>query len=83
MATKGRGMQQFIRVRHLRTHEPICEICGYRGLVIVHHKIPISKGGTNDESNLIVLCEKCHADAHGEKKKKYLDPNCANWNGSN
>jgi len=27
----------------------------------IHHKIPISKGGTNNKDNLMALCKKCHA----------------------
>jgi 5-methylcytosine-specific restriction endonuclease McrA len=26
----------------------------------IHHKIPISKGGTNERMNLMALCKKCH-----------------------
>lgn len=30
----------------------------------IHHKIPVSKGGSNEKSNLIVLCHKCHRKQH-------------------
>ena len=26
----------------------------------VHHIVPLSKGGVNDENNYIILCRKCH-----------------------
>lgn len=29
-----------------------------------HHIIPVSRGGTNDEDNLILLCPNCHKKAH-------------------
>jgi HNH endonuclease len=42
-----------------------CCVCHrYKGLKIeVHHIIPISNGGTNNEENAISLCFDCHADA--------------------
>lgn len=30
----------------------------------VHHLRPLSAGGTNDQSNLVVLCAECHGRAH-------------------
>lgn len=30
----------------------------------MHHIIPVSEGGTNDESNLVLLCPNCHKLAH-------------------
>lgn len=30
----------------------------------VHHIIPIEEGGTDDPSNLQLLCHECHADIH-------------------
>jgi len=30
----------------------------------VHHVLPISQGGTNDDSNLATLCSRCHKAAH-------------------
>jgi 5-methylcytosine-specific restriction endonuclease McrA len=80
---KRRSMQQFIRERHLKTHAKKCEVCGFTGFVVVHHKVPISEGGGNEESNLIVLCEVCHNLAHGKKTKNYLDPTRKYWKLSN
>lgn len=51
-----------------------CRRCGFkkyrdrptdkRRTFHVHHKIPISKGGTHKISNLKLLCRKCHQKAH-------------------
>ena len=30
----------------------------------IHHKIPICYGGTNKQSNLVLLCKKCHDESH-------------------
>ncbi|MFC1595593.1 HNH endonuclease [Gemmatimonadota bacterium] len=46
----------------------ICQECGLEepDIMNVHHIIPISEGGTNNASNLIVLCPNCHTRAHKE-----------------
>ena len=45
-----------------------CQCCGKKHTRLeVHHIIYRSKGGTNDERNLITLCEKCHSDVHDGK----------------
>jgi len=47
-----------------------CVNCGQTGTELhVHHIIPRSEGGTNDLSNLVTLCAKCHSiqDAKGHK----------------
>lgn len=42
-----------------------CTQCGYTGPGIDrHHIIPLSRGGRNVLSNLISLCETCHAKRH-------------------
>ena len=41
-----------------------CEICGARTNLVVHHKIPRSKGGSDDKENLQVLCRNCHLHVH-------------------
>lgn len=37
----------------------------------VHHKVPLSRGGSNRRDNLELLCEKCHSDEHGGKIFRY------------
>jgi hypothetical protein len=40
-----------------------CQACGAvlkPSLAEIHHSLPISKGGTNELSNLITLCRNCH-----------------------
>lgn len=37
-----------------------CGKCGSTENLELHHMIPMSLGGTNDENNLIWLCNKCH-----------------------
>jgi 5-methylcytosine-specific restriction endonuclease McrA len=47
-----------------------CELCKKKRakyeFLQIHHKIPISMGGTNERANLLVLCSDCHKKAHGE-----------------
>jgi len=45
-----------------------CEACNKKFEVTphVHHIIPRVEGGSNTDSNLIVLCRTCHAKAHDE-----------------
>lgn len=43
-----------------------CYVCGF-GCVIVlvtHYIVPIAKGGTSNEENLVTLCPNCHAIVH-------------------
>ena len=45
-----------------------CQCCGKKNIRLeVHHIIYRSNDGTNDENNLITLCEKCHNKVHNEK----------------
>lgn len=38
----------------------ICELCKTAGEVEAHHIVKLANGGTNDPSNLILLCHDCH-----------------------
>lgn len=48
-----------------------CELCSYavEQVLNVHHIVERKDGGTNEESNLIVLCPNCHAEVHNGLKK--------------
>ena len=63
----GRAWRQ-IRKRYAAAH-PLCELCLINGRYtpadLVHHKKPLSDGGTNDETNLMSLCYSCHEKEHG------------------
>ncbi len=37
----------------------------------VHHKVPLSEGGTHEESNLVSLCKECHARIHAERGDRW------------
>ena len=64
-----KGKWQKIRARYVKEH-PFCEKCFAEGKIVpveeVHHKVPLSRGGTHDESNLISLCKSCHTKIHYE-----------------
>ena len=53
-----------LRSRYIKAH-PLCEMCKKTGKLTpaeeVHHIIPLSKGGTHAESNLMSLCTSCHS----------------------
>lgn len=44
-----------------------CINCGKLEDLHLHHIIPISIGGTNKLSNVVILCSKCHGKLHGIK----------------
>ena len=45
-----------------------CEQCGSSGKLHAHHKVSLSKGGSNSLSNLKCLCESCHSNKHPHMK---------------
>ena len=56
-----------------------CAMCSdVRGLQI-HHVTPRSQGGSDFPSNLVTLCWKCHAVAHGTRLPEYPDYIDAEW----
>ena len=69
----GRAWKR-IRDRYAAAH-PLCELCQKNGLLIpteeIHHKTPLSEGGTHNEENLIALCKSCHARLHAERGDRW------------
>ena len=56
-----------LRNRYIREH-PLCEDCLKSGYYVpaaeVHHIVPVSRGGTNEITNLVALCKSCHMKRH-------------------
>ena len=58
---------QKIRAAYLAAH-PLCEVCQQTGkltpAVLVHHRIPLTDGGTHAWANLQAMCQQCHSAHH-------------------
>lgn len=58
------------RYKFYKENTDRCERCGWNlSSCDIHHIIPKSDGGTNNRSNLIVLCPNCHRLAHQRIKR--------------
>ena len=64
-----------VRDRYVRKH-PLCERCLKEGRMTpveeVHHILPVNRGGTNDESNLMSVCKSCHNKIHNELGDRHM-----------
>jgi len=58
---KYKKLQQEVVIRDNFT----CQDCGIYTENPPHHKILKSRGGDDTAENLILLCQKCHAQKHG------------------
>lgn len=69
----GRGWKR-IRDKYIKQH-PLCEECiKYKRVVVateVHHKLPLSQGGTHELSNLVALCKSCHSRIHSKELDRW------------
>lgn len=69
----GRAWKR-IRDSYVKAH-PFCEMCFLSGVIKeveeVHHKVPLSEGGTHDRNNLISLCQSCHAKIHATRGDRW------------
>lgn len=50
-----------------------CALCDCDGGLQIHHVVRRSQGGTDYPQNLITLCWRCHAVAHGTRLPEYGD----------
>jgi len=50
-----------------------CALCDATDGLQLHHCVRRSQGGADDPMNLITLCWKCHAVAHGTRLPEYPD----------
>ena len=61
-----------IRDRIFKRDDYTCGYCGARGGKLeCDHKHPVSKGGTNDETNLITACFKCNRAKHARTEEEW------------
>lgn len=61
------GLSKSERKEILKRDNHACRNCGSDEHLEVHHIIPVTMGGTKDESNLCTLCSDCHLNmAHGK-----------------
>ncbi|MCD8073451.1 MAG: HNH endonuclease [Lachnospiraceae bacterium] len=78
----GRAWKR-IRDSYAAAH-PLCELCLAKGIYTkteeIHHKLPLSEGGTHDRSNLIALCKPCHARIHAERGDRWHNRTSKNSN---
>jgi len=58
----GRGSTR--RWREIRSailaRDPVCVRCRAAAATDVHHVVPVSRGGSADEANLVGMCHACH-----------------------
>jgi 5-methylcytosine-specific restriction endonuclease McrA len=67
---RNAGSQKCARMRTLKKRGSVCEWCGYKGSVELHHIVDMANGGTHNDENLLLLCYPCHHKAHGKKLKR-------------
>ena len=62
---KRNGVKKY-RKHVLEANGNMCFVCEnkMRSVLMVHHIISVSKGGSNEMDNLVVLCPTCHAVVH-------------------
>lgn len=69
----GRNWKR-VRDKYIKLH-PICEECmTHHKITIasqVHHRVPISEGGSNSFDNLESVCDACHNRIHNSRKEEY------------
>lgn len=61
------------RVSAVKIRDSICVSCRKGGFLHVHHKVPLSKGGSNKISNLCLLCADCHKKEHGGRVFRFQE----------
>jgi 5-methylcytosine-specific restriction endonuclease McrA len=49
------------RARIMKRDKRTCRYCAAFDARTIDHKVPQTKGGTNDDSNLVVACKRCNS----------------------
>lgn len=56
--------KKLLRAKVLERDGHRCTLCGATDNLEMHHKVPLSQGGTNHLNNLQTLCDPCHKIIH-------------------
>lgn len=70
----GRYAWRVLRLKILNRDNFTCRYCGARNpLMSVDHVVAVTKGGTDEESNLVAACQSCNAKKNNKPLKVFLD----------
>ena len=67
------NIPNYIRKEVYRRDGYRCALCDCDVGLQIHHAVPRGQGGTSYPHNLITLCWRCHAVAHGTRMPEYGD----------
>lgn len=81
-----KDLKREVREKVIQERGEICETCktvpSYgKSSLIIHHVVPKKHGGTNEPTNLMVLCYRCHNKLHGNGTIIRLRPDLVDWLG--
>jgi hypothetical protein len=63
---------RIIRERIFSRDDYTCQYCGSRGVSLqCDHVIPVSRGGSNDDSNLVTACKPCNLSKHAKTPEEW------------
>lgn len=63
---------RIIRERIFRRDDYTCQYCGAKGVQLqCDHVIPISRGGGNDDANLVTACKPCNQSKHNKTPEEW------------
>lgn len=75
LTRRGQSARKRLKQRVYRRYvDPRCHYCKIEltyGQATVDHKQPVSKGGTDDEENLVLACYKCNHDKGDQTEEDY------------
>jgi len=67
-----RKIERHIRKKIYERDGYKCRKCGDTEWLTIDHVIPLAKGGTNRENNLITLCKKCNQEKGTEILHEFI-----------
>lgn len=50
-----------------------CVVCGSKENITIDHKIPVTKGGTNENTNLVLACVHCNCQKGNKTEEEYRE----------